>query len=411
VSQSTTPARRPAPARRRARSRRLSAAAACCGLCLVLLPGCGGTARPQAAPTGSASPTAASPKATITVTPPAGTGSVRPDTTVEVAVAGGALTQVTVQDSDGAALPGGVSADGSRWTASARLRPGADYTVRVTAVNPDGTTAGARATFSTLRVRDGRRLKASSVSPLAGSTVGVAHPLVVGFNHPVRDRAAVQRALRVRTTPAVAGGWFWIDDEHVHYRPREFWPAGTRVTLSADLTGVDAGGGYWGAASRTVSYQIGRRQVLRIDVKRLRMTVERGGRAVRAFRVTSGKPGWETRNGTKVLMEKIRDKTWTNDEISAPEEYTLHSEYAMRMTNSGEFIHDAPWSLGNLGRRSASHGCVGMRPGDARWLYRNTMVGDAVVVTGSPRPYGAIWNRYADWNVPWSTWSAGNARG
>jgi lipoprotein-anchoring transpeptidase ErfK/SrfK len=195
----------------------------------------------------------------------------------------------------------------------------------------------------------------------------------------------------------------------VHYRPQEFWPAGTKVTLDADILGVNAGNGVWGARSRTVSFTIGRSQIVRIDVKTLKMSVETSGKVVKSFPVTSGKVGWETRNGTKVLMEKVKDKTWTNDEIDAPEEYTLKSAYAMRMTNSGEFIHDAPWSLGNLGQRSASHGCVGMRPADAKWLYNGSLVGDPIIVSGSPRVYGPIWNRYGDWNVPWATWSAGNA--
>jgi lipoprotein-anchoring transpeptidase ErfK/SrfK len=307
-------------------------------------------------------------------------------------------------------LPGDTSVDSTRWTASARLRPSGRYEVRVVAVDAKGGTTQTTGAFRTLDPPRARQLKAASVSPLDGSVVGVAQPLVVGFNHPVRDRAAVQKALTVTTVPPVQGAWYWIDDDHVHYRPRQFWPAGTKVTLDAKLAGIDAGGGYWGAADRTVSYAVGRQQVINIDVARLRLTVTRGGRALRSFRVTSGKPGWETRGGIKVVMEKVIDKTWTNEEIDAPEDYTLHSDHALRMTNSGEFIHDAPWSLGNLGRRSASHGCVGMRPADARWLYANTIVGDAIVVTGSPRRYGPLWNRYGDWNLDWPTWSAGNTR-
>jgi lipoprotein-anchoring transpeptidase ErfK/SrfK len=108
-------------------------------------------------------------------------------------------------------------------------------------------------------------------------------------------------------------------------------------------------------------------------------------------------------------MEKVRHKKWTNDAIQAPEDYTLFSDYAMRMTNSGEFIHDAPWNTGNIGSANTSHGCVGLRPADMAWLYRQTIVGDPVIVTGSPKKYTELWNRYMDWNVPWPKWSAGNA--
>jgi hypothetical protein len=107
-------------------------------------------------------------------------------------------------------------------------------------------------------------------------------------------------------------------------------------------------------------------------------------------------------------MEKVLNKHWTNAAIDAPEHYSLYSAHAMRMTNSGEFIHDAPWNTGNIGEANTSHGCVGMTVSDMDWLYDHTLVGDAVVVTGSPKPYTEIYNRYQDWNVSWSKWQTGN---
>ena len=347
--------------------------------------------------------------ASATVTPADGASGVRPDTTVRINAMGGTLTSVTVIDGDGTAVSGAISTDSTRWTATALLAPGSRYTVRAAVTDAHGRTVRSTASFSTLKVPRDKQLKASSIAPLAGSVAGVAQPLAVGFNAPVSNRAAVQNALRVESTPPVRGAWYWIDSEHVHFRPQAFWPAGTKVTLRAQIQGVDAGNGRWGAANRTISYTIARRQIINVDVKSLRMTVERSGKVIKRFRVTSGKRGWETRNGVKVVMDKVTDKTWTNESIDAPEEYELHSDWAMRMTDSGEFIHDAPWSLGNLGERSASHGCVGMRPADAKWLFANTLIGDPIVVTGSPRPYNDLANRYADWNVPWAKWSAGNA--
>lgn len=31
-----------------------------------------------------------------------------------------------------------------------------------------------------------------------------------------------------------------------------------------------------------------------------------------------------------------------------------------------------------------------------------------MIVSGSPRPYTELWNRYQDWNVPWEQWQDGN---
>ena len=119
--------------------------------------------------------------------------------------------------------------------------------------------------------------------------------------------------------------------------------------------------------------------------------------------------GWETRNGTKIVMAKEGKKEWTDEAIDAEEDYTYHSKYAMRITNSGEFIHDAPWNKGNIGDANTSHGCIGMLPAAAQWLFKNTLVGDPVVVVGSPKPFDDLQNRVADGTVPWEQGKAGNA--
>jgi hypothetical protein len=41
-------------------------------------------------------------------------------------------------------------------------------------------------------------------------------------------------------------------------------------------------------------------------------------------------------------------------------------------------------------------------------LFDESMVGDAVIVTGSSRPFGALTNEISDWNIPWSKWLGGN---
>jgi lipoprotein-anchoring transpeptidase ErfK/SrfK len=238
--------------------------------------------------------------------------------------------------------------------------------------------------------------------------VGVGYPLIVTFNHPVPDRRAVTAALAVETFPPVDGGWFWIDPKTVDYRPQNFWPEGTSVTLHANLKDLRAGDDLWGRQSWTSHFTVGRSQIIYADVKSDEMHVERDGDTVATFSFSSGKPGWETRNGIKVISEKITDKTWTNTAIDAPDHYVLHSQWAMRMTDSGEFIHDAPWNATHMGEDNASHGCIGLLTSDMSWLWDNTLIGDPVVVTGSPVPYVGIDNRIQDWNVPWTKWLTGN---
>jgi lipoprotein-anchoring transpeptidase ErfK/SrfK len=313
-----------------------------------------------------------------------------------------------VTDARGDYLSGTFTDDRSGWTSSAPLASAADYTVTVTAVGANGRATTRSSIFHTATVPDCQALTIDNVQPGDGAQVGIAYPLVVTFNHQVQNRKAVTTALDVETFPHVDGAWFWIDAATVDYRPENFWPEGTAVTLRADLRGVEAGNGLWGRTERTSHFTIGRSQVIHADVATDEMHVERDSDSVASFAFSSGKPGWETRNGTKVISEKITDKTWVNTAIDAPEPYVKHSQWAMRMTDSGEFIHDAPWNARHMGEDNASHGCIGLLTEDMAWLWDNTIVGDPVIVTGSPVPYVGIDNRIQDWNVPWVKWLTGN---
>jgi lipoprotein-anchoring transpeptidase ErfK/SrfK len=368
---------------------------------------------PAAASAGT-SPAGTSPVATggpmtITVAPGAGSAGVGPTARVTVTGQNGTLTGVRVFDADGRVLAGAFDATRASWKATDPVRFDSKYTVRAEGTGGDGRPVVKTSTFATDPEPKGGRLHAISVTPSDGDTVGVAQPLAVGFDRPVRNKRAVQDALEVTTTPRVEGAWYWIDDYYVDFRPQGFWPAGTKVALNARLEGVGSGNGVSGQGDRKVSFTVGRAQTIKVDVKRHRLQVLRGAKAVKTFQVSTGKKGWETRNGTKVLMDKETDKHWTNEEINAKEQYSYYSKYAMRMTNSGEFVHDAPWNKGNIGEANTSHGCVGLDPKDMVWLFEHSIVGDPIVVTGSPKPYKDLINRYADWNIPWVKWKAGNA--
>jgi lipoprotein-anchoring transpeptidase ErfK/SrfK len=344
----------------------------------------------------------------IEITPAADARDVAPDAKVKVVGINGRLVDVRVTDGKGRDLEGAYSPDHSSWTSTVPVKVDARYTVHAWGTGPDGAEAEQVSRFGTDEVARTGTLDVADVQPADGDEVGVGEPLIVTFNQPVADRAIVQRALRVRTVPPVKGAWYWIDNVTVDYRPEKFWPAHTRVTLEAKLQGISAGDGVIGGENRKSGFTVGRSQVMTVDVKQHKLTVVRDGRPLKTFDVSTGKPGWETRNGTKVIMDKERNKVWTNDAIDAPEDYRLKSKYAMRVTNSGEFVHDAPWNTGNIGETNTSHGCIGLFPKDMAWLWKNTIVGDPVVVTGSPKAFDDLENRIADWNIPWATWVKGN---
>ncbi|WP_245541688.1 L,D-transpeptidase [Sporichthya polymorpha] len=374
--------------------------AAFVGACVMALTACGGDGD-------KLSPVAARSAMGLTVYPAYDATDVKPDSTITVNGTYGRLDEVQVFDSTGTVITGEFSEDRTAWVADRRLSPNESYTVIARGTSEKGAAVSQTSRFNTLKVMEKDQTGSNFILPLDGSTVGVAHPVVVQFNHNILNREAVLESLTIETSEEVEGGWYWIDAREVHWRPKEFWPSGTKVTVRENLVGLDMGDGEWGTSRRESSFTIGREQVIKVDVKRRELTVVRDDDVIRRVDVSTGKPGWETRNGTKVIMEKVTGKIWTNEAIDAPENYRLRSSYAMRMTNSGEFLHDATWN-NRIGSANTSHGCVGMSLADMRWMYNNTIIGDPVITIGSPKKFTDLWNRYQDWNVDWDQWLTGN---
>ncbi len=334
------------------------------------------------------------------------------DTMLEVSAEHGSLERVTVGSRNGAVqLPGQLAQDGT-WRASERLEPGTTYRISATSVDQDGATKRLHGTVRTVPLTLDQQTYAS-IAPIDGETVGVGMPVIVAFDVAVTDRAGIEEHLSVQTSPEQAGTWHWISDYEVHWRPRSYWRPGTDVTVRADINGVDAGAGIYGQEDRTTHFSVGDAVVMDIDVASHTMRVSSNGQVLRTIPVSAGKPGFTTRSGVKVIIEKFRSKRMdaatTGIDEDDPEYYNIADvEYAQRVTYSGEFLHAAPWSVGSQGSANVSHGCVGMSTADAAWLYRITKRGDVVDVTGTDR-FMESTNGYGDWNVPWSEYRQGSA--
>lgn len=385
----------------------------CVGLAsAMLLSGCGAGGSSTAAPGALSTPkgaAAAEPSARVLFAPGDPEAGIAPDQPLKVVAAGGRLSDVTVKGPDGSAVAGALSADGATWSSSpTMLTFGASYSAVATAVDAQGRATTAKSQF---QVRNADLLKASfGVS--SGITVGVGMPVIVRFNRTPSDKAAVEQALSVQATPATAGSWAWVSSREVHWRPQSYWAPGTSVTVRADLQDVRVGNDQWGASSTQSSFRIGSSNIYKVGVDTHKLQVFTNGVLVRTIPITTGKAGFLTRNGVKVIMSRERTRVMDSTTVDIPagssDAYRLKVEYAMRLTNSGEFLHAAPWSVGSQGRRNVSHGCTGMSTANAAWLYTNSKQGDVVEYTGSPRPM-SLTNGYGDWNLSWSAWTQRSA--
>jgi len=214
-------------------------------------------------------------------------------------------------------------------------------------------------------------------NPLNGSMVGVAKPIIINFARPIANRPLAEQAIHISSIPPVPGKFYWMNDSQVRWRPLKFWPANTVVNIDAS-----------GAKS---SFRTGESLVATADNATHTMTITRDGEVVKTFPMSMGKPGHDTPNGTYYVLEKFPDIVMDSETYGVPntsaQGYKLHVKLAVRIDNSGNFVHSAPWSVGAQGKRNVSHGCINISPANAQWFYDNFGSGDPIVVKNSVGTY------------------------
>jgi lipoprotein-anchoring transpeptidase ErfK/SrfK len=210
----------------------------------------------------------------------------------------------------------------------------------------------------------------------------------------------------------VAGSWSWLSDRAVHYRPEQYWPARTHVTVDVDVYGLDVGAGVHGQASKHVEFDVGPKRVAVVDATELVLRLYVDDQLVKEMPTSLGKRGNPTPTGTYVVMQQSRNYTMRSASygvpLDAPGGYETPVEYASRLSNSGIFVHAAPWSVGDQGRRNVSHGCLNVSTANAGWFYDNFGRGDVVEVANAG-PVLEVRDGFGDWNESWTDWQAGSA--
>ena len=364
---------------------------ACQGLSVGSANGSPKSGSDQTSPT--TTPTPETTPAVLEVSPADLAIDVLPNAPITVKASSGTLGAVTLVDAKGTVVPGAADPLGT-WTTTDLLHPATAYTFTIAATGPDGTVTSTSSTFTTLKPK----VTATYGLIPNGGVVGVGMPVIVQFGSGVitkAQRAEVEKRVKVTTVPVQQGAWGWLDNRQLMWRPRDYWIPGTKVTLSTPLHGLQTGDGKWIAGDDRTSFTIGSSMVSSVDMKTHMMTVRRGGVVIRTIPVSTGRPGplTETRSGTKVIIERNSAITMDSSTLvppipkGAPGYYKIKTQWNLRLTWTGEFIHSAPWSVNAQGTENVSHGCTNMAPADAQWMFNNSKMGDIVKFTGSSRAF------------------------
>jgi lipoprotein-anchoring transpeptidase ErfK/SrfK len=357
-------------------------------------------------------------------------GAVNPKTPVTIKVAHGTLTSVVVTNPQGKHVTGGLSADRTTWKSSEDLGYSKTYKVAAAAVNGTGVKVTKQSSFTTLTPSNMTMPYLQRTGGYAltnGATYGVGIVPVVHFDEHIPDKAAAEKALKVTTSPHVDGSWYWADDQNVHWRPKTYYAPGTKVTISANVYGVNVGGGLYGQDDRSISFKIGAKHVtIAADNAPAvnKVKVYFNDKLVRTMNTSMGRHSTTTVNGTFIsfytLVGTYTVLTHENPAIMSSASYGLPADapggyapekiyYATKISTDGTYLHQLDSTVWAQDHGvDVSHGCLNLNEANAQWFYQNSQIGDVVIVKHTGGPTIAVWQN-GDWSVPWATWVAGSA--
>jgi lipoprotein-anchoring transpeptidase ErfK/SrfK len=369
-------------------------AAACSG---------GGHAPTRATPAAHAQSRAAAAAPKVTITPANGAARADPSAGITVTAAGGTLTDVSVR-TPGDAVSGRLSQDGMVWRSRWALDVSQTYTVTATASRAGGP---AVTTVSRFRTMTPDRTFRTKIINGYNQAYGVGMPIILYFSQRITDKAAVERALQITTSKPVIGAWYWDDPCNMaatcaYFRPRDYWPAGTKVSFTGHLNGVQGAPGVYGYHTLTQTFSIGASLIAIGNTATHRTQIYYNGKLRYNWPISSGRPGDDTPNGSYLTIEKANPV-----EMKGPG-YDLSVPWSVRFTYSGDYYHDAYWSVGEQGFDNVSHGCVNLSPANAETYYKLAVPGDPITILGSSK-HGTWGDGWTQWFLSWPQYLRGSA--
>ena len=388
-------------------------------------PGCaGGCNTPTAAAAAPVRPAKPAPPV-LGVSPFDGSTGINPLTTPVVDVLDGKITDVSLYDDWGNEIEGMLSEDRSSWAPAEQLNFARSYTLTVNSKSNSGVPLTRTSNFATLvpnnyvhpyiEVQGG-------FAPNENTRYGVGTVIVAHFDEAIANKALAEKHMIVRTDPPVQGSWNWLSDTVAHWRPQNYYQAGTRISVELNTFGLELGKGMYGQADAKANLTIGDAQIAVANDITKQVSVFANGRLVRTMPTSMGRGGtttigdktfaWWTPPGIYNVLDKAQVVTMDSATYGVPAgsavSYKREIGWATRISNDGIYLHHLPDTVWAQGNTNLSSGCLNLNGENAKWYYDMVQPGDIVEVRYTGGPPLTLVNG-GDWSVPWEDWLAGSA--
>ncbi|WP_370874735.1 L,D-transpeptidase [Paenarthrobacter nicotinovorans] len=388
------------------------------GICAAIVAGGIGVATVPGLLPGSTQNNAAAPSPTPTIeakpvelgiTPLDGAVEWNPVVGPQIKAVNGKVKDVVLTPAGGGApVVGKISPDGSTWTTQEVLKFKTQYNYSFTVVDTAGKETKKTQTFTTVSAAYEAD---ASIYPRNGTTAGSGQPIEINFSEPVVDKVAMEKRVAITVSSGQPVAWHWYSDKKVRIRPEAFWASGTTVTVDMKLLGVDFGNNMIGNGDVVSTFTTGPQRIAVVDDTTKTMNVYSDGQLLHTAPVSLGGEDWLSPTGYAVILEQERKSNFNAGSIGLkPGDKGYYApmvvDYANRLTWSGVYVHQALESAwGAIGRVNVSHGCVGLLPDDAAWVFNNMKTGDVVQILNTGAPAVEPLEGFGDWNIPWASYA------
>lgn len=123
-----------------------------------------------------------------------------------------------------------------------------------------------------------------------------------------------------------------------------------------------------------------------VDLSTQTTTAYVGSTPVYTAPSTAGTAAFPTPTGTFRILRRVANETMDSSTIGIPRNapggyYVTNVYYTQYFTDYGNALHANWWSPARaFGHYGTSHGCVGLRTGDAAWFWNFATIGTPVVI-------------------------------
>lgn len=204
------------------------------------------------------------------------------------------------------------------------------------------------------------------------SAVSLGARPTLTFSEEIKNKDVIETLVSLE--PAALGGWDWVDDKTVEFKPLNDWSKGAKITirLKGGPEALRSESGSFLRQDVESTFTTKPSKMIDVNLTTQTMTLFDNDQPVKSFLISSGDKATPTLTGTYAIYHKAEKVDMRGEGYVAP------NVPWVLMFNGDYTIHGNYWAT-RFGAPS-SHGCVGLPVADAEYVFNWSPIGTIVSI-------------------------------